>query len=50
MGEIEDAYNRKIEDAKVNPDNHPQDKVWLEGFNAGLDWAQRIINKDKSAS
>lgn len=34
----------KIEDAKV-----PVTDEWTEGVNAGLSWAVRILNKDKSA-
>ena len=42
-------FKRKIEEAKtyLSP-THP-DKNWMDGFNAGLDWALRILNKDKSA-
>jgi len=36
---------KKIEDAKV-----PTTDEWTEGVNAGLSWAVRILNKDKSAS
>ena len=35
----------KIEAAKV-----PVTDEWTEGVNAGLEWAVRILNKDKSAS
>ena len=43
------VFKRKIEDAKtfLSPEN--KDKDWMDGFNAGLDWALRILNKDKSA-
>lgn len=48
MKDIEKFIN-KIEDAKTYlPDGH-KDKEWMEGFNAGLDWAIRILMKDKSA-
>ena len=35
----------KIQSAKV-----PVTDEWTEGVNAGLEWAVRILNKDKSAS
>ncbi len=35
----------KIEAAKV-----PVTDEWTDGLNAGLAWAVRILNKDKSAS
>jgi hypothetical protein len=35
----------KIESAKI-----PVTDEWTEGVNAGLEWAVRILNKDKSAS
>jgi len=35
----------KIQSAKV-----PVTDEWTEGVNAGLEWAIRILNKDKSAS
>ena len=35
----------KIEAAKV-----PITDEWTEGVNAGLEWAVRILNKDKSAT
>ena len=34
----------KIEDSKI-----PVKDNWSEGLNTGLDWAIRILNKDKSA-
>jgi len=47
--EIEIAIS-KIESAMVNPDHHADSqRQWLEGFNTGLDWATRILRKDKSA-
>jgi hypothetical protein len=39
------ALVEKIEAAKV-----PVTDEWTEGVNAGLEWAVRILNKDKSAS
>lgn len=38
-------YVQKIEDAKP-----PVTDDFTEGVNAGLNWAIRILNKDKSAS
>ena len=35
---------KKIEDAKTTIKDE-----WTEGFNTGLDWAVRILEKDKSA-
>lgn len=45
--EIEKAI-QKIEDAKTEPKSL-KDSEWFDGFNAGLDWAIRILDKDKSA-
>ena len=42
--EIDKAI-QKIESAKV-----PVTDEWTEGVNAGLEWAVRILNKDKSAT
>ena len=39
------ALIEKIEAAKV-----PVTDEWTDGLNAGLAWAVRILNKDKSAS
>lgn len=39
------AMIEKIEAAKV-----PVTDEWTDGLNAGLAWAVRILNKDKSAS
>ena len=39
------ALIEKIQAAKV-----PVTDEWTDGLNAGLDWAVRILNKDKSAS
>lgn len=41
--EIE-KFIKKIEDAKI-----PVKDEWSEGLNMGLDWAIRILMKDKSA-
>ena len=38
-------YVQKIEDAKP-----PIADEWTEGVNVGMNWAIRILNKDKSAS
>lgn len=38
----------KIELAKTESPSS-KDAEWFDGFNAGLDWAIRILNKDKSA-
>ena len=43
------VFKRKIEDAKTFLSHQHKDKDWMDGFNAGLDWALRILNKDKSA-
>jgi len=40
----------KIEAAKTSVSLESKDFDWMEGFNAGLDWALRILNGDKSAS
>jgi hypothetical protein len=45
-----DKIKQKIEEAKTNLPADHKDKEWMDGFNAGLDWALRIINGDKSAS
>lgn len=48
LDELE-IIKQKINESKTYlSDNHP-DKIWMDGFNSGLDWAIRIINKDKSA-
>ena len=39
------TFINKIEEAKP-----PVTDEWTEGVNAGLEWAVRILNKDKSAS
>ena len=40
----------KIEAAKTSVPVDHKDYDWMEGFNAGLDWALRILTGDKSAS
>ena len=40
----------KIEAAKTSVPLESKDFDWMEGFNAGLDWALRILIGDKSAS
>jgi len=39
----------KIESAKTNVPKGRGDYDWIDGFNHGLDWALRILEKDKSA-
>ena len=43
--------HKKIDYAKVDPNSKAclPDKLYWEGFNAGLDWAHRIVDGDKSA-
>jgi hypothetical protein len=41
--EIKD-FIHKIEEAKITPTDE-----WGDGLNLGLDWAVRILRKDKSA-
>jgi hypothetical protein len=43
VSELE-LFKQKIEDAKIKETDE-----WSKGLNAGLDWAIRILNKDKSA-
>jgi len=43
-------YKQKIEDAKTSVPLGHKDYEWMDGFNHGLDWAIRILDKDKSAS
>ena len=40
-----DKVIQKIEDSKI-----PVKDDWTEGVNVGMDWAIRILRKDKSAS
>lgn len=49
MFDLEKAKD-KIEAAKTSLPQEHKDFVWMEGFNAGLDWALRILTGDKSAS
>jgi len=42
MSEIEE-FIKKIEDAEIKPKDD-----WDVGFNIGLEWAVRILKKDKS--
>lgn len=44
MNDIEN-YIQKINDAKINE----EEDEWTKGFNSGLEWAIRILKKDKSA-
>ena len=44
MSEI-DNYIKKIEDAKIST----EEDEWSKGFNGGLEWAIRILKKDKAA-
>jgi hypothetical protein len=44
MNDIEN-YVDKINDAKIIE----EEDEWSKGFNSGLEWAIRILNKDKSA-
>jgi hypothetical protein len=48
MNDVEKAIE-KIENAKTNVPKGRQDEEWMDGFNHGLDWAIRILQKDKSA-
>ena len=49
LNDIEKA-KQKIEDAKTSMPLGHKDYEWMDGFNHGLDWAIRILDKDKSAS
>lgn len=40
-----DKVIKKIEESKI-----PIKDEWTEGVNVGMDWAIRILRKDKSAS
>jgi len=40
-----EAFIRKIDESKV-----PVTDEWTDGVNTGLEWAIRILKKDKSAS
>ncbi len=49
MEDIE-IFIKKIEDAKTTHlTKEHRDYEWIDGFNHGLDWAIRILRKDKSA-
>jgi len=49
--EILDRFHRKIDYAKMDVDSPAcsTDKRYWEGWNAGLNWAHRIVRGDKSA-
>ena len=48
---ILERFHKKIDYAKMNVDSPAclPDKRYWEGWNAGLDWAHRIVRGDKSA-
>jgi hypothetical protein len=50
-GHILDRFHKKIDYAKMDPNSQAclPDKRYWEGWNAGLNWAHRIVNGDKSA-
>ena len=50
-GYILNRFHKKIDYAKMDPNSKAclPDKRYWEGWNAGLDWAHRIVNGDKSA-
>ena len=48
VSEDMDKAIEKIEAAKTEPKSL-KDTEWFDGFNSGLDWAIRILSKDKSA-
>jgi hypothetical protein len=50
-GHILNRFHKKIDYAKmdVNMPACQKDKRYWEGWNAGLDWAHRIVDGDKSA-
>ena len=48
MKEIEE-FIKRIESAKTLLPTTHRDYEWMSGFNQGLEWAIRILNKDKSA-
>ncbi len=50
-GYILDRFHKKIDYAKMDPNSRAclPDKRYWEGWNAGLDWAHRIVDGDKSA-
>lgn len=49
MNDELEKMKAKIEDAKTTVPPEHKDAVWFDGFNTGLDWALRILQKDKSA-
>ena len=50
-GYILNRFHKKIDYAKMDPNSKAclPDKRYWEGWNAGLDWAHRIVDGDKSA-
>jgi hypothetical protein len=50
-GYIINRMHKKIDYAKMDPNSKAclPDKQYWEGWNAGLDWAHRIVDGDKSA-
>jgi len=48
---ILNRMHKKIDYAKMDPNSKAclPDKRYWEGWNAGLDWAHRIVDGDKSA-
>ncbi len=48
MEDIEE-FIKRIESAKTLLPKTHKDYEWMSGFNQGLEWAIRILNKDKSA-
>lgn len=39
------SFIEKIKDAKISK----EEDEWTKGFNGGLEWAIRILKKDKTA-
>lgn len=48
MNDIEN-YIQKINDAKITGKEATPMDEWESGFNSGLEWAIRILKKDKTA-
>ncbi len=48
---ILNRFHKKIDYAKMDPNSRAclSDKRYWEGWNAGLNWAHRIVDGDKSA-
>ncbi len=48
---ILNRFHKKIDYAMMNPESPAclKDKRYWEGWNAGLNWAHRIVDGDKSA-